>query len=1021
MPASLSSLAFLRAFCEPEHITAPLHQILLDAPLVLPCELTEGEREDLCDLVATFAGLPVHVTARGLDLRAGHVNILTEPVEDDPASAPGGMVIAVRSVGAGRRRLDASVVLRRLRDAVLSAVGTRARDRRIADIATWAEHVADSPGTALRFAAAAHAAYLAAPRAPDAELVVEGLSEVIAWLFRGLDPRVCEWVLARALPAKNAERLVSTEAAILGEGAALQRAFSAGLVEHLPDEDAALDLRRPLAVLCQPEDIPAGVDVPLIAARLKARLHPQAYGVIDRWLRARPRPLRLGAPLLRPDFTGREDVLSRLASLFDPAHEIHTAVLYGMAGLGKSAAATVLCERLSDRLETVWLTLLEGPKAAWRRVAEVLGMDATLLLDERKVEGRPAWLRAVHARMSERDALIVVDEADAVPEAELAGWLPKGQGSCAVLVLSTRAERALQRDNDAISVQLRPLSLDEACALLGRKVTGIQERIERGEADRLLGRLGGHPGAIGWVAGLLRKRSLEEVTELVEQGTDVLRGLVQHAVESLDEEERAVVEALAVAAPAGSPRGLIGRMVGGEEEGGAEIGAVLQRLADRAIVELNTRTVKLFGVVQVSIEAEMEAERRRELQERHARAADVVMKAAREEGDEDGRDEALDDVVLALGRVTERCKTGDVGAAELCGNLAFELSEYPRGSLGESLGVVITAYESLLGVWTREGRPEEWARIQLNLGAALAETPVGDRTENLHRALVAYRDALTVYTQQTHLIEWAGIQNNIGNALAQLPTGELADNLIQALEAYEASLTVYTREDHPEDWARVQSNLGAFLPDLPTGERAEHLRRAVQACEAAMTVYTNETSPRQWATAQHNLGIAILELASLGGAHDVHRAIAAFDRALTIRTLETLPREWAMTQTSLGNAFRRSPSGDRTESHFRAMAAYEQALRVFTKPTFPQDWARTQYNIALALLEMPAGHRRQNLHAAITALQGALTVWTKTAFPQDHVDAQVLLDKALADLAALGPPTEPPPPLTTRPTALRRA
>lgn len=1020
MPASLSSLAFLRAFCEPEHITAPLHQILLDAPLVLPCELTEGEREDLCDLVATFAGLPVHVTARGLDLRAGHVNILTEPVEDDPASAPGGMVIAVRSVGAGRRRLDASVVLRRLRDAVLSAVGTRARDRRIADIATWAEHVADSPGTALRFAAAAHAAYLAAPRAPDAELVVEGLTELMAWLFRGLDPRVCEWVLARALPAKNAERLVSTEAAILGESAALQRAFSAGLVEHLPDEDESLDLRRPLAVLCQAEDIPAGVDVPHLAARLKARLHPQAYGVIDRWLHARPRPLRLGAPLRRPDFTGREDILSRLASLFDPAHEIHTAVLYGMAGLGKSAAATVLCGRLSDRLETVWLTLLDGPKAAWRRVAEALGMDATLLQDERKVEGRPAWLRAVHARMAERDALIVVDDADSVPEAELPGWLPKGQGSCAVLVLSTRAERALQRDNDAISVQLRPLSLDEASALLGRKVTGLQERIERGEADRLLGRLGGHPGAIGWVAGLLRKRSLEEVTELVEQGTDVLRGLVQHAVESLDEEERAVVEALAVAAPAGSPRGLIGRMVAGEKDGGAEIGPVLQRLADRAIVELNTRTMKLFGVVQVSIEAEMEVGRRRELHERHARAADEVMKGARKEGDEDGRDEALDDVVLALGRVTERCKSGDVGAAELCGDLAFELSQYPRRSLGESQGLVITAYESLLGLWTRERRPEEWAWTRVHLGVALEELPAGDRTENLHRALVAYRDALTVYTRQAYPAGWANLQNNIGKALSELPTGEPADNLSRALEAYEAALTVCTREDHPQDWAKVQNNLGTLLPRLPTGKRAENLRRAVQAFEAAMIVYTKEKHPRDWARVQHNLGITFRELAGLDDAHDVNRTIAAFEAALTIRTLETLPREWAMTQTSLGDAFRQTQGGDRTENLHRAMAAYEQALRVFTKETFPWEWARTQYTIALALLDMPAGHRRQNLHAAITALQGVLAVWTKVAFPQGHADAQRLLDRSLADLAALGPPTEPPPPLTTRP-APRRA
>jgi cytidylate kinase len=55
-------------------------------------------------------------------------------------------------------------------------------------------------------------------------------------------------------------------------------------------------------------------------------------------------------------------------------------------------------------------------------------------------------------------------------EAELASWLPRGLGTCSVLVLSTRAERVLQRENDAISVQLRPLSKEESRALLVRKV-----------------------------------------------------------------------------------------------------------------------------------------------------------------------------------------------------------------------------------------------------------------------------------------------------------------------------------------------------------------------------------------------------------------------------------------------------------------------------------------------------------------------------------------------------------------------
>lgn len=1014
MPGSLSCLAFLRASCVPEHLGTELRQILLDAALVLPCELTEAEREDLFDLIATFAGLPVHVTARGFDLRRNHANILTEPVEEDPPPAPGGMVIAVRAPGAGRRRLEASLLLRRLRDAVLSAAATPARGERIADIATWAEHVADSPSTALRFAAAAHAAYLAAPGATDADLVLEGLTELVAWLFRGIDPRVAEWVLARALPSKNAERLVSTEAAILGETAALQRAFAAGLIEHLPDEDDSLDLRRPLAVLREPADMPAGVDLQAITARLKGKLHPQAYGVIDRWLRARPRPLRLGAPLRRHDFTGREDTLSRLVSLFEPANEIRTAVLYGMAGLGKSAAATEVCERLSDRLETVWLTFMDGPPSAWRRVAEALGMDSKLLLDERKVEDRPAWLRAVHARMAERDALIVVDDADRVPEADLPGWLPKGPGSCAVLVLSTRAERVLQRDNDAISVQLRPLNAEEARALLRRKVTGIDERAGEGEADALLRMLGGHPSAIGWAAALLEKRSLEEVTALVEQGTDVLRGLVRHAVESLDPEERAVVEALAVAAPSGSPRGLIARMIEGEEEGAGEIGPVLQRLADRAVVELNTSTVKLYGVVQIAIESEMAAERRRDLEERHARAVDAVMEVARKTDDEEGRDEAYEDLVLALERMTERCKAADVQAAVLCSNLAFELQRYPRGSLGASLGLVVAVYDEILGVLTREEHPEDWARVKHNLGDALRETPAGDRAGNILRALAAFQDALTIYEPRAHPDEWASVQNSIGIALCQLPAGELADNRLRALQAYEAALTVYSREQHPKSWAMVQNNIGSLHLNLSSGDRVEDLRRAVRAYEEVMEVCAMEKLPRNWAIAQHNLGQALLGLAELEEGDGVRRAISALEAALTVRALDTVPSEWANTHSALGNAFAMLHAGDRAVNLQRALGAYKEALRVFTREAFPWQWARTQYFVARALLAMPSGSRRQNLQAAITALQGALSVWTQAAFPRDHANVQAELGKTLAELAALGPTTNPPPPLTGR-------
>lgn len=538
-------LSFLRGLDAGEATGAALREQLLGTVLWLPPDLAEVEREEICDLAALFLGLPVHVSARPEHLPERHACVLTEPVGQELAPVNEGVVIAIREPEAGRRCLGAAHDLRRLRDSVLAAIAP------LGDIAGWAQEVADSPSTALRFASAAHRERLSRPAATDAELVAEGLAETIAWLFRGVDPRVAEWVLEVAVSSATPAWVVSAEAALLGEAPALQRALAAGLVEHLPerrdDPDDALDLRRPLALLGRLDDLSVDVGLAVVLAALRRRLDPALRRAFERLTPERPRPLRLFPPAPPPTLVGRDDVIARLCALFEPAREICTVVLCGDGGIGKTAVAAALCERLADRLEPVWLTFAGGPAAAWQRVADALG-----------VETKDAWLERVHRAMAERDALIVVDDVGAVPESELPRWLPAGAGTCSVLVLSRAPRPVLEREHAVETVSLRALGDEEARRHLADTLERLGEPRAPGKAAEVLAQLGGHPGAIRSVADALVERRPIEVARVTRAldahegraGTN-MRELLDAYEQALDGGDAALFAGAGLSRPAG--------------------------------------------------------------------------------------------------------------------------------------------------------------------------------------------------------------------------------------------------------------------------------------------------------------------------------------------------------------------------------------------------------------------------------------------------------------------------------------
>jgi hypothetical protein len=412
-------IAFLRGWPQTSQIAADLRESLLGKVLFLPSLLPEIERDEIADMLSLFLDFPLEIAAQAGRAEAGRLYIETLPIAIEPRPIHASVRLCVRLHTPGDRYLEMPAEIMALRDAVVDCIGLKHSGTRIQKVAAWTQAIADSPSTALRFAGGAIARHLERPDVSDAELYCSGLAAAAGWLLRGLEARVAQWVLAAAVSSKP-DRLVSTDAALLGRTAALQRAFEAGLVHTLPDEPGEpLDLRRPLEVLGQLSDAPirwpeGASPMALVAAELRPHLMPEVRLVFDRLLRPAPPPLGLGGRRLARFFMGREDVLKRLVVLCEPANEIRTTVLYGVDGIGKGQVAAAVGERLGHRLEPIWIRFAEGPEKGYTRLAAALGIPAGPPNDDRDVSGIPRWVRDIHDALRDRACLLIVEDADGV-------------------------------------------------------------------------------------------------------------------------------------------------------------------------------------------------------------------------------------------------------------------------------------------------------------------------------------------------------------------------------------------------------------------------------------------------------------------------------------------------------------------------------------------------------------------------------------------------------------------------------
>lgn len=250
---------------------------------------------------------------------------------------------------------------------------------------------------------------------------------------------------------------------------------------------------------------------------------------------------------------------------------------------------------------------------------------------------------------------------------------------------------------------------------------------------------------------------------------------------------------------------------------------------------------------------------------------------------------------------------------------------------------------------SRQTRPLEWASTQNDL--ALPLRMLGEMGDDVaaQRAIDALQGARQVRTRDGYPNEWAMITINLGiarSALAQR-SGD-AGLLQQGIEDIESAMTLRARERDPSLWATAQQNLAAAYQVLADVRRDPALlRRAIAGYDSAREVVTRDSNPQQWAQIGNNLGAALRSLALLeGDAAAAQRSVEVLRGALGAFDANTNRVGWSRTQANLGASLVATAERGRPQDWPAAFQAFQAALSVIDRNSDGLSWAMVQVNLA---------------------------------------------------------------------------
>lgn len=185
-------------------------------------------------------------------------------------------------------------------------------------------------------------------------------------------------------------------------------------------------------------------------------------------------------------------------------------------------------------------------------------------------------------------------------------------------------------------------------------------------------------------------------------------------------------------------------------------------------------------------------------------------------------------------------------------------------------------------LYLSEGKMEDWAREQSNLGLAKCEMPEEKYPDKWSEAVDHFENALWVRRPEKNPEGHAATLLNLGTAYRSLEKGSKQANVWKAIECYRRALRFFQRQSFPEEYATLHNNLGNACLLLPARDRATQnrkVRSALRHFALALGPYTKSEHPHNYARAQFNRGQALLQLEDDEIGLNYKRAQACFREA----------------------------------------------------------------------------------------------------------------------------------------------
>ncbi|MBL8679731.1 MAG: hypothetical protein JNK05_11225 [Myxococcales bacterium] len=966
------SFATLRSWDDDARVTNTIRARLSGAILCVPSVLPITEREELIEALVVFCGWPVQLV--GVDdapSDPGRLFLATSQRES-PSPTPGSLWVIPCEPSRDPRSLELGGVWIALRDAVCACFGARYANTPLRTALAWASDVTDSPSTTLRFLDGVLRAWLVDRNASSSTLFAAGLASVIEWLLRGVDPVVAQWAVAIGL-GDDPGLVVDSSAALLGREPAIHRAFDAGLVDlYDPSVKQQPDLRRSLDVLSRTDLWAPGTTIEAIERQLEPIVLREIVRVFVRRQRSKVAdPLGLVGPKPAGPVVTHTAAIDQACAIFDAESTVRTVVLRGVAGSGKTAVASHICARLAPDREAIWVSFANGPREAWARVGYAMKLRESRDYDEQSDEGRatPRWVQAVFDELRMRRAIVVIEDADTVDEADLRHWIPGGAGRCHVLIQSERAQRWLQRSREAIVIDVGPLDRATARALLIAKAPTREGEIARGDADDAIERLAGHMGALA-LLGARIARSDAPIEKLLEEKGDPIPSVVRDAIESLDENERDVVDALAVCAHGAAPAALIEQILERPLDQ-----RETDELEQRSMLTVRGNELALSAIIRVANERRLVKlpTKRERLAEKHARAAIAVFDGSK---DRAAKDALVAQLLKAHEWAALRIESDDDARVFL--DLSRRIRKFVNANRQASVRQAIAAFEAALGR-SEFLRTQVASRVlfvqEFALALLLVEGP--DSSDAQRRAVELLRGGLATATERLQREDELQMEQALGVALS---LSRIPAEQAEAAERLRRVLDGTSRADDPVEWARAATDLAHALSTHARYDRPE----VIQILRGALGAIESTNSDLR----KHVRTKLAFELASTEASPEQQAEGMTMLEALVASTSKNdTPDDWARARFVLG-AMRLRHDTRKTETDVeRTIALLTESLEVFTEHRNPESWAAAHFWLAIA-------------HLSRIAITNKITADQRTQF-QHHIEQATRGYRALGDEAGL--------------------